>query len=266
MRIQFPALLLILLAGGCSLAGALGPKAADTATGATPDTLAIAQAGDDYNAFRRQLIQQGWLPLENPRCGDGFAPEQACRRWLELQTCSADGRCVMAWGDSTGRQVARIIVRGLPREDAEVSRQPRIDATPSLSIVGQDHTAIACPAADFERFLVAYASDDATRRAYSAALVRARVLVSDGDGDRIASVYVPGSEPTVFDVTHRDGAFHHVGVDGVDPAPLGLTVSATGDSAREVSYRYGSSEGRTFAFRWRQGCWYLTGNPQSTGP
>jgi hypothetical protein len=57
-----------------------------------------------------------------------------------------------------------------------------------------------------------------------------------------------------------------VGIDGVDPAPLPLQVEQPSAQLRDVSYLYGSSEGRGFRFTLRDGCWYLTGNPQPTGP
>lgn len=266
MRTFFNTLTIALLAAGCSRADSASN---DTRTG-TPSIKEVRSVTTptSYNALRKQLLLQGWLPLQNPGCAEDTGRPLACNRWLEMQRCDAEGRCSMAWGNAAGQQFMQVEVRGMPSRDAGAFR------TADLKLVGSEQTAVTnapdastrCPGADFATFLPAFASQVAIRQAFTAPLVRSNVLISDGDGDRTETVYVRGDRPDVFDVVYRGGAFHHVGVDGVDAAPLALEIRQPAADVREVSYVYGSSEGRGFRFTARDGCWYLTGNPQPTGP
>jgi hypothetical protein len=192
----------------------------------------------------------------------------ACNRWLELQSCDAEGRCRMAWGDDAGRQIMRIQVSGMPARNGDELRTAdlKLIASQQAPVDDAPTAAPTCPGTDFATFLPAFAAQGAVRQAFTAPLVRANLLISDGDGDRTETAYVRSNRPDVFDVVYRDGAFHHVGVDGIDPAALPLDIRQPSADVRDVSYVYGSSEGRGFRFTRRDGCWYLTGNPQPTGP
>lgn len=266
MRTFLLALTIALLATGCSRAD----SASTEARAATPsaDTLQRHTPPTSYSALRKRLLLEGWLPLQNAGCAENAGRPLGCNRWLELQSCGADGRCSMAWGDAAGRLIMQVQVSGMPARDGGEVRTAdlKVIVSQQAPVADAPSDAPTCPGTDFAAFLQAFAAQNTVRQAFTAHLVRANVLISDGDGDRTETAYVRGNRPDVFDVVYRDGAFHHVGVDGIDPAALPLDIRQPSADVRDVSYVYGSSEGRGFRFTWRDGCWYLTGNPQPTAP
>ncbi len=266
MRTLFLILTIGLLATGCSRAD----SALSDAGAGTPSFREARShtQSTSYSALRKRLLLDGWLPLQNAGCAEDARRPLACNRWLELQRCDSDGRCSMAWGDAAGRRIMQVQVSGMPARDGGEVREAdlKLVGSQQAAVVDAPGAAPTCPGTDFATFLPAFAAQGGMRRAFTASLVHANVLISDGDGDRTETVYVRGNRPDVFAVVYRDGAFHHVGIDGIDPAPLPLHISQPSADVREVSYLYGSSEGRSFRFTLRDGCWYLTGNPQSTGP
>ncbi|MGN6383975.1 MAG: hypothetical protein ACTHMK_15335 [Dyella sp.] len=257
---------LALLITGCSRASFAAIEA-----GAPAQPIKVppaSESGASYAKLRQRLVFDGWLPLHHANCAADTGRPQACNRWLELQRCDASGRCDAAWGNADGTELMRLQLSGVPGDDgmALPGAGVRVAGTEQVTPTDQAAPAVSCPSTEFMPFLRAFAAQPSLRRAFTVPLVRAKVLVSDGEGDRTEMVYVPGEQPDVFDVSYRDGAFHHVGIDGVDPAPLVLQVERPSAQLRDVSYLYGSSEGRGFRFTLREGCWYLTGNPQPTGP
>lgn len=230
----------------------------------------VMQAARDrpYPILRKRLLLDGWLPVQNARCVEESGRAQACNRWLELQRCESDGRCLMQWGDQDGARVMRVEVSGMPAGDDADPEPARVTVTDIAERPVQSALPAAahCPSTDFGRFLRAFASAPAVRQAFVVPLVRATVLVSDADRDRLEPAYIRGDRADVFNVSYRAGTFHHVGVDGVDADSLPLDIRAPSPDVREVAYVYGSSEGRSFEFTRRKDCWYLTGNPRPTGP
>lgn len=256
-----------LLAAGCDRAGSMPAPKVVTEPSAITHGLS---PGMPYGILRSRLLLSGWLPLQNPSCPEDAARSKPCNRWLELQECHGGGECSMAWADQTGRQIMQVSVSGMPAGDDKdvqtaafkITRWQLMPSAPKVSV----GSGPSCPSTDFNKFLPAFAGQASLRRAFTAPLVRAKVLISDGDGDRTEDVFMHGDRPDVFDVNYHDGAFHHIGIDGIDPDPLSLDVLKGAGDVREVSYLYGSSEGRSFRFTFERGCWYLTGNPQPTGP
>ncbi|HET6431806.1 hypothetical protein [Dyella sp.] len=266
MRLALASLSLALLVTGCSRA-----SVAASAAGTPAQSIKVPQAsesGAPYAKLRQRLVLDGWLPLHHASCAADTGRPQACNRWLELQRCDVSGHCSAAWGNADGTELMRLQLSGVPGDEGKAltSADVRVDGTEQVAPVEQAAAAARCPSTQFMPFLQAFAAQPALRRAFTVPLVHAKVLVSDGEGDRTETVYVRGERPDVFDVSYGDGAFHHVGIDGVDPAPLALQVKQPSAQQRDVSYLYGSSEGRSFRFTLRDGCWYLTGNPQPTGP
>lgn len=271
MRSTLVCLTIALLATGCSGASSAAHETGTAApSGAAGHPIGAPPSGNSasYTKLRQRLMLDGWLPLQNVTCLADTGRPQACNRWLELQRCDASGHCSAAWGNADGIQLMRLQLSGVPSDDgAALTRADvRVEGTAQTVPVDQANPAATCPSTEFMPFLRAFAAQPSLRQAFTAPLVRAKVLVSDGEGDRTEMVYVPGERPEVFDVSYRDGAFHHVGVEGLDPAPLALDIRQPSPSARDVSYLYGSSEGRGFRFTAHDGCWYLTGNPEPTGP
>ncbi|HEX5306565.1 MAG TPA: hypothetical protein VFW82_10810 [Dyella sp.] len=266
MRLALASLTLALLITGCSRASFAASEAGAPAQPIKAPP--ASESGAPYAKLRQRLVLDGWLPLHHVNCAANTGRPQACNRWLELQRCDASGRCDAAWGNADGTELMRLQLSGVPGDDgpALASADVRVEGTEQTTPVDQAVPAASCPSTQFMPFLQAFAAQPSLRRAFTVPLVRAKVLVSDGEGDRTEMVYVPGERPDVFDVSYRDGAFHHVGIDGVDPAPLALQVEQPSAQLRDVSYLYGSSEGRGFRFTLREGCWYLTGNPQPSGP
>lgn len=266
MRLALTTLTLTLIITGCS-----GTSSATGDAQAHPLPTAPAQASADgasYTKLRQRLVLDGWLPLHHADCAADTGRPQACNRWLELQRCDTSGHCLAAWGNADGTELMRLQLSGVPRDDGTaLSRADvRVDVRERMAPVDKTAPGVSCPSKEFMPFLQAFAAKPSVRQAFTVPLVLARVLVSDGEGDRTETVYLRGERPDVFDVRYRDGAFHHVGVDGVDPATLPLRVEQPSAQLRDVSYLYGSSEGRGFRFTLREGCWHLTGDPQPTGP
>lgn len=254
--------LVALLASACMI------LATAAASGSAPLKTVSPAKDRPYALLRKRLLLDGWLPIQNARCAQESRRAQACNRWLELQRCEGGGRCLMQWGDGDGARIMRVEVSGVPAgDDADpVQAQATVIDTAERPVQAASPAAVRCPATDFGPFLRAFAGTPALRRAFVAPLVRATVLVSDAEGDRLEPAYVRGDREDVFNIAYRAGAFHHVGVDGVDADPLPLDIRASTPDVREVGYVYGSSEGRSFEFTRRKDCWYLTGNPRPTGP
>lgn len=227
-------------------------------------------AGTSYTTLRRRLLLDGWLPLQSTQCAANTGKAHMCNQWLELQSCSDAGICSVTWAEGSASQTLDIEVQGLAR-DAAANAMPDTAKVVQwrLQFLADAHAsapAAACPSNDFSTFLPAFAGNEKVRVAFTAPLVRSTVLVSDEGSDRLTPVFVRGDRAEVFNLNYSDGAFHHVSVDGVDPASLTLNIRADGSDGQDVSYVYGSSEGRSFHFTREHGCWYLTGNPQPTGP
>jgi hypothetical protein len=267
MRMTCIILITTLLATGCDSATSVPAAKTDVpAAAVTKDP----GPGTPYGKLRSRLLLDGWLPLQNAQCDTDAGQSRMCRQWLELQKCSSDGHCTMAWVDAAGAQIMKIDVSGMPvqNDPGDPASSAKVDQIEQAAVApnASDAAATRCPSTNFEQFLPAFAGEKSVRHAFAAPLVRSGVLVSDADGDRVVTVFVRDDGANVFNVNYSGGAFHHIGVDGVDPAALKLDVKADGIDTRDVSYIYGSSEGRGFRFTRQQGCWYLTGNPQPTGP
>lgn len=238
------------------------------ASGSAPPKVVDAAKDRPYPLLRERLLLDGWLPVQNARCTAESGRAQACNRWLELQRCGSDGRCLMQWGDGDGARVMRVEVSGMPAGGDADPRQAQVMVkdTAERPVQAVSPAAARCPSTDFGQFLRAFASAPAVRRAFVVPLVRATVLVSDADRDRLEPAYIRGERTDAFNVAYRAGSFHHVGVDGIDADPLPLDIRTPSPDVRDVSYVYGSSEGRSFEFIRREDCWYLTGNLRPTGP
>jgi hypothetical protein len=130
-----------------------------------------------------------------------------------------------------------------------------------------EDAALACPSRDFEAFLKAFAADDRIKRAFTAPVVKVAELGGGEDGDETVHVYQPASGYVDFNVTYADGAFHFVDAKGSkDASPLDVKFESQGDRIRNVRYLYGMSEGNGYRFEQKDGCWYLTEDPDPPSP
>lgn len=275
MRMVFIILGSVLLLGGCSSATSEPANPVPTTSVsavATPSAAMVKglSVGMPYMQMRDRLLHDDWLPLQSADCSAHAGRPQMCRRWLELQDCDSARNCNMTWADKSARQLLHIKVQNVAGDgDAgDPGAGVKVAQWRLASVTGTQATAhtAACPSTDFAAFLPAFAANASVRQAFTAPLVRSNVLISDGEGDRMVAAYVRGDDPDVFNLSYSGEAFHHVGVDGIDPEALKLEIKAEGNDTRDVSYLYGSSEGRGFRFTRQHACWYLTGNPQPTAP
>jgi hypothetical protein len=125
----------------------------------------------------------------------------------------------------------------------------------------------ACPAREFEGFLRAFASDDGVRRQFT----MPSVLVTDWknveetqQGTVVESV--DRDSYVGFNLRHMDDGFHDVGPDGdVSPNPSNLKIEKRGEGYL-VAYSYNLSEGNSWLFKAKDGCWFLTEDPEPSDP
>jgi hypothetical protein len=222
-----------------------------------------------YADLRRRLLDAGWLPLRDPACRENVGGEaRVCGELPEVESCSGDGHCVMHFANATEAQRMRVTAYGpydrwnTPGEQAAFAVQSW-----ERSPVTAAAAAPACPAQDFDAFLQRFAADEAIERAFTAPLVKVAELGGGEDGDDTVMVYVAGQQYTGFNVARGSDGYHFVDAEGArDAAPLPLQVSAAGENVRDVRYLYGMSEGNSYRFEARDGCWYLTQDPEPPSP
>lgn len=280
-------LLPIALAGGCTQAAPGGaapaptaraapaaapsqaPAPAPTPTAEAPAIVPSFRKDMAYSELRVQLLQAGWLPLRNPKCWDNIGGDaQVCNLLPEVDSCSADGYCSMRFAHRALGLLARVTTDG-PYDaynasgggTALMARSLDVQAPPPAA------AATACPAQDFAQFLQRFAADTALQPRFTAPLVKVMELRSDGDGDQEQPVYVRGQDYRDFALRYQGGAFHFVGRDGrVDATPLPVRITQPDARTRLVRYDMNLSEGNSFLFQQRNGCWYLSEDPEAPGP
>lgn len=220
----------------------------------------------NYASARAVLLGAGWLPLRDPECWANVGGRaEVCNLLPETEVCSGDGYCVLHFGHVNESKTLRVTTYGdwarwnLPGADGLQLRSSQESSLATLS-------PLACPASTFDGFLSAFASSEATRLAFTAPLVRVAELNSTDEGDFPREVLVRGGAYTGFNVRYGRGMFHHVDAGGeVDPAPLPLEVKRAGNTF-DVRYRYGMSEGNSYAFEALDGCWRLVADPEPPAP
>jgi hypothetical protein len=124
-----------------------------------------------------------------------------------------------------------------------------------------------CPGNDFLSFLQAFAADDEVRVRFT----MPSVLVTDWrdpnetqDGTTVTPVEKAAYRG--FTLRYLDSGFHDVGPDGVvDPEPSKIDITKHGEDY-EVRYVYNMSEGNSWIFRSKGGCWYLAEDPEPSDP
>lgn len=149
---------------------------------------------------------------------------------------------------------------------AGASDEPGVRGVSGISAAARDRvqTDASCPAKDFDGFLRAFASDENVRITHTVPVVSvADYRDPDAvDGSEIIKTSVPRDRYRGFTLAFRDGAFHHMdSVGEMDPAPLTPKIDARKDGYF-VSYAYGMSEGNSWRFEGKDGCWVLAEDPE----
>ncbi len=138
-----------------------------------------------------------------------------------------------------------------------------IGESPTVAPAVSSATA-ACPANTFNNFLEEFASNPQVREAHTAPSV-AVVDYRDPnalDDRSLITLQTPREEYRDFTLSHDVRGFHHVDSTGeVDPAPVDVQIQQRG-ADYYVRYIYGMSEGNSWLFTPKNGCWYLTRDPE----
>lgn len=126
--------------------------------------------------------------------------------------------------------------------------------------------ATSCPATNFRDFLKKFASDKTIQFSYTLPLVAVTDYVdpAGGGGDSEATItkQVPREKYRDFTLKYERGAFHNVDSTGdVDSAPENVKIETKGPSYF-VHYIYGMSEGNSWLFEPKDGCWFLSEDPE----
>lgn len=236
---------------------------------APPAFMAGLKQDMPYARLREAVLAAGWAPLRDPACWDNVGGTAAvCGALPETESCSGDGACLLWFVDPASGRRLRVSAYG-PYERWNVSGEESTFAVRSWDLrPAATVAAAACPAEDFDAFLKRFASDAAARRAFTAPVVEVGELYTDAEGnDASRTVYVPADAYRDFDMVYRDGAFHHEDVKGaVDAAALPVKIESPSANVRMVRFDYGMSEGNSYRFENRGGCWTLTGDPEPPSP
>lgn len=134
--------------------------------------------------------------------------------------------------------------------------QPQASATPT------------CPATDFEGFLKAFAADPAVRDAFTAEQVN--TFAFDGpDTESLEPIVrrVDRSQYRGFNLALQPDGFHVADSAGaIDPVPVEVSIAPIEHGGYSASYEYGMSEGNSYRFEAREGCWQLVGETDPGSP
>ena len=221
-----------------------------------------------YADLRGAVLESGWLSLQTPGCAANLGGDAgACRELPELDACSADGACLMRFGEASSNRVLTVRTYGDLRRWQDGGDAATLRVVESSVALPESAPDAACPAADFDGFLRAFAADPALRLRFTAPLVRVMQSRDVFENTEIYPSVVRAEDFRGFPVTFADGAFHYVDAEGQrDPAPLTLDVSAVGGGLQRVSWSYGMSEGNAVLFSAADGCWQLVEDPEPSMP
>lgn len=227
--------------------------------------------GMPYATLRATLTDAGWLPLRDPECWDNVGgTARVCGQLPEVESCSGDGHCVMHFANADAGERIRVATYGpyerwnTPGEQAALAVQSwALSPLQAAGHVAND-AAPACPSRDFETFLKAFAADQRLRHTFTAPLVKVVEIEDKGDdGYFPRTVYVEGAAYRDFNLVYDQGGFHFGdGAGKWDKQLLPLKITSPASDVSEVEYAYGTSEGNSYRFQDRSGCWYLTEDPK----
>ena len=278
MHLLRPTLIAVaLLLAACDVAppppaaAAAAAPAAAAATPAAPPTLGALESklkkGMPYEDLRRAVLAAGWLPLAAVGCEDMWKKHGVgCWELTELQRCDAGKHCTMGFARGAAMPLLRVDTDGDPMLWGFMDDKNGSNMTvASWSLRRVDAKAAArpaqCPSQDFDRFLAAFAGNQATRRAFTLPLVKVAEMTTVKEDDKYYDAYVRAADYRGFLLDHRSDGFYIVPEVG-KPSRIDLDIEPAGPSAYLVKYRYGMSEGNSFRFEQHDGCWYLAADPE----
>lgn len=222
-----------------------------------------------YVDLRNAVLAEGWLPLVDPLCEENVGGEAAiCSQLAELESCSGDGRCLMRFAHGSDQSVLKVDAYG------DYTKWPLSGESAVLNVRGwefspaQGATMVAqCPSQNFEDFLNAFAGDDGVQRDFTLPLVKVMQYRDAGEDHETYPSYVSAADYSGFRIDRGADGFHIVDSTGkADPMPTPLEIKPEAEGSYYVSYRYGMSEGNSYRFQHRRGCWYLAEDPDAPSP
>lgn len=241
------------------------PAAADS----PPAFQSSLSEGMAYASLRSAVIDAGWRPLRDPSCWENVGGEaRVCDALPEVESCSGDGACLMYFADPKDGRRLRVTTYGpyerwnVPGEESSLAvRSWDLQQAPAA-------VAAACPSGDFDAFLQQFASDDGVRKAFTAPVLELGELYIDAAGnDATRTVYIAADAYRGFDIVHRGGSYHYQDANGgADSGDLPVKVETPSAEVRLVRFAYGMSEGNSYRFERRDGCWVMTGDPEPPSP
>lgn len=84
------------------------PRNEDAADLNLPPIESVAKEGMIYGVLREELLMRSWQPMPTSECESnvgGSGAAQLCSKLPELDSCSADGHCLMAFKHWDGRSI-----------------------------------------------------------------------------------------------------------------------------------------------------------------
>lgn len=224
-------------------------------------------AGLEAAAYTQVLSSQGWLPLlDVSHCmhQPGTTNTSACRNIPGLAGCDAmASTCRLQYANASRDDGLELVVSAAGVQAGTVVLGALQSASP-LALPVATQATVACPDADFSRFLQAFAAHPEQRVSLSAPLLRGRQVVEDEVSDESPrDGLVAAANGVVFLLGYRDGGFRLVDSAGQDQGPVTPVVTAQGADAYEISLP-DDVEGIRYVFGRNKGCWQFQGSAPSS--
>ncbi len=223
------------------------------------------KAGMGFSEARTALAAAGWLPLQDRaacmvQVGDRSA---LCFDTPELASCEQQS-CTLDFANGDALQRLSLIVDAPTASDSE--DVPVFGAVKSwvVSAVAAAKATAACPAADFDGFLKAFAGDPQVRALHTAPLVRVAQLIDRGErGYQPQDTLVAAANYSGFVLNYRDGAWYPSVEEGAPrPSPLDVRITAESGGVYYVTVP-GNVEGVSYRFEPHSSCWRLAADPDA---
>lgn len=205
-----------------------------------------------YEDLRKTVLADGWLPLVTPECKENVGGEaKICDQQPEVEACSGDGNCNMFFAHSDGYTKLKVGTYGDFVKFFEFSALP------------VDNASIACPSQNFEEFLKNFAKDKNIQSAFTQPLVKVTKYIDDDEKGYVEStIYVEKSDYRDFFLSYVNNDFFVVDSAGaLSSSPVFPDIKHEPDNAYMVKLP-DDPESSSYRFRNKNGCWYLTEDPE----